>query len=160
MFNRINRSLLSAIVALVTLPGLASAAVIDVLWLGGSTNYNTGIETLVDKAASEGTNTWNLTFLKEGDAAPAFGSFDVFVIGSTTGVGADYDTGYASGRDGLNYNVLDGFFGLGVDAQRVIDNSAAITDARGERTFLSGQDADWHYLNNLQAGPFDGPEGS
>lgn len=141
------------------LPGAAAAAEFDVLWTGGNANYNTGIGTLVGKAAAASSNTWDLTFWNEADPVPDFTAFDVLVVGSTFQVDGIVSSGLASGRDGLSYNVPDGYFGLGVSARQVVDNSSAIAAARGERTFLSGQDADWHYLNNQVFRPFNGPEG-
>ena len=45
-----------------------------------------------------------------------------------------------------------------MDPSRLLAAKDDITDARGSRTFLSGQDADFHYLNS--PGPIDnGPRG-
>ena len=128
----------------------AQAAVIDVLWTAGSALYNDNITELAAEAATfdplgDGANSWNLT-LWDSVATPTldFAGYDVLVVGSTYGV----DQSFAG----------DGFFGLGVSAAGVIANSDAIAAARGSRTFLSGQDADWHDLNNLPDRD-DGPKG-
>lgn len=118
---------------------LAQAASINVLWYGQSNAYNTAIAGLAANAhtydpASDGSLTWNLTFWNAGDPTPAFGSYDVLVIGSSQA------------------------FGMGFNATRLLGAKSAIEAARGTRTFLSGQDADWHYLNS--PGPMDnGPRG-
>ena len=128
----------------------AAAATINVLWTSGTSAYNTSIAGVAAAAPGfdpdgDGSNDWNLTFWDESvGAAPSFSAYDVLVIGSTYGIDQDY-----SGS---------GFFGLGVSARGLIDESAAISAARGERTFLSGQDADWHNLNNIP-GRDDGPLG-
>ncbi|MEL6913702.1 MAG: hypothetical protein AAFP13_04315 [Pseudomonadota bacterium] len=54
-----------------------------------------------------------------------------------------------------------GFFGSGVSVTNVLENKDEISNARGNRTFLSGQDADWHYAFDSFPGPLvdDGPKG-
>jgi len=128
------------------------AASIDVLWTSGTTNYNTDIQTLAGAAGSfdpdgDGALTWNLT-LWDGSAV-SFGNYDVLVVGSTCNTGSSTN---CSGS---------GFFGTGVTSTGVLSNEADIAAARGNRTFLSGQDADWHYAFDSTPGPFvdDGPKG-
>lgn len=119
--------------------GDAMAASIDVLWYGQSASYNSDISTLAAGAgtydpASNGALDWNLTFFDPVGPAPTFNDFDVFVIGSSQA------------------------FGLGFDSTGILNNKSAIEAARGTRTFLSGQDADWHYINSPGAVD-DGPRG-
>jgi hypothetical protein len=83
---------------------------------------------------------WNHTTTPK----PDFSAYDVLVVGSTYGVDQDF-----AGA---------GFFGLGVSARGVLENRTEIAAARGTRTFLSGQDADWHDLNNVQNRD-NGPKG-
>ena len=141
----------------------SQAATIDVLWLGSSNeDYETAIQGLADTAGSVGPNTWNMTFWADdtgGETVPVpdFGAYDVFVVGSTYQVSGTISRGRNTIRG--NYTAADNYYGIGVDAQRVVDNSDAIEAERGERTFLSGQDADWHYLNNQVGRGYDGPEG-
>ncbi len=130
-----------AAVVLATFAFSASAAPIDVLWLGGSNTYNTDIATLaaggVNDASTydpdlDGSNTWTIDFWTAG--LPDFDDYDVLVIGSTCvpgcpGAGAGSTT----------------FFDLGVTPDLVLANEAALDTARGDRTFVSGQDADWHF---------------
>ncbi|HTV01887.1 MAG TPA: PEP-CTERM sorting domain-containing protein [Luteitalea sp.] len=117
----------------------ASAATLNVLWYGQSATYNTAMTGLAAGAASydpsgDGSNDWNLTIWNPGDPTPTFGNYDVLVIGSSQ------------------------IFGLGFDGTRLLAASDAIADARGSRTFISGQDADYHYM--VSPGPVDnGPRG-
>ncbi|MEM9511716.1 MAG: PEP-CTERM sorting domain-containing protein [Cyanobacteria bacterium P01_E01_bin.48] len=119
--------------------GEAMAASIDVLWYSQGTNYNSQISTLAAGAGTydpdgDGALDWNLSFFDPLGPAPTFSDFDVFVIGSSQ------------------------TFGLGFDSTGILNNKASIEGARGTRTFLSGQDADWHYINS--PGPVDnGPRG-
>jgi hypothetical protein len=72
--------------------------------------------------ASNGSLSWNVTFWNSGDPTPDFSAFNVFVIGIPSSV-----------------------FGTGFDdPTRLLGAEAAIEAARGSRTFLSGQDADYH----------------
>ncbi|MEM9344098.1 MAG: VPLPA-CTERM sorting domain-containing protein [Pseudomonadota bacterium] len=132
----------------------ANAASIDVLWTSGSAAYNNNITELAGEAsafdpAGDGNLDWNLTFWDASTgAAPVggFGNYDVMVIGSTCNFAAG---GNCSGS---------GFFNNGVFVDGITSLESEIEAARGTRTFLSGQDADWHDLNNRQDQP-DGPAG-
>jgi hypothetical protein len=122
-----------------------NAASIDVLWYGHNSGtsagpYNTTITSLAASAHTydpgfNGSNTWNLTIWNPLDATPVFGNYDALVIGS----------GFTR------------FFG-DFDPARLLGAKAAIESARGNRTFISGQDADWHNANNRQ-NQDDGPRG-
>lgn len=142
----------TAILVAMFMPSFVGATTINVLWTSGSAIYNANITELSTEASTHdpdenGKLDWNLTFWD--GSAEDFANYDVLVIGSTYGVNQTYGSG-AGGNTG--------FFGNGVSAQGVLDNKDAIAAARGERTFLSGQDADWHDLNNRQDQP-DGPAG-
>lgn len=141
------------IAALSLFPIPATAVTIDVLWTSGSASHNDGITTLAGSAGSfdpgsNGSLDWNLTFW-DGTSDPGFTDYDVLVISSTCNYGA---SGNCSGS---------GFFGNGVQADGVISYGTEIGTARGNRTFLSGQDADYHYLYDGSPGPLvdDGPKG-
>jgi len=132
--------ILSAVCAAPLMAATAYAAPIDVLWLTGSSTYNNGISRLAaggsDDAATfdpngDGSNSWTIDFWSSG--TPDFGAYDALVIGSTC----------RPACGGSN-----GFFNLGVQPDLVLNNRDAIAAARGDRTFVSGQDADWHYLND------------
>ncbi|MGV1100527.1 PEP-CTERM sorting domain-containing protein [Thiovibrio sp. JS02] len=108
------------------LAGASQAGAIEVLWYGGSSSYNTSMAGLSGVAATydpwgDGNLSWNMSFWNAGDATPDFSQYDVFVIGSP-----DYG------------------FSTGMDPARLLASKDAISSARGSRTFLSGQDADWH----------------
>lgn len=121
--------------------GLSQAqAQIDVLWYGVDSSYNASITSLASTAhtydpLNNGSLSWNLTFWNAADPTPTFSNYDVLVIGSSN----------------------QGFFG-NFNSSRLLAEKTAIAAARGSRTFLSGQDADWHYINS--PGPIDnGPRG-
>ena len=110
--------------------GISFASPINVLWYGVNTSYNSQIQNLAALAptwdpAGDGSLSWNLSFWNAGDALPDFSSYDVLVIGSG-------GNGFFSGWDGT----------------RLLDAGDEIAAARGTRTFLSGQDADWHFMNS------------
>ncbi len=142
--NWISCAIVVAMVLMIT--PTVSAGTIDVLWTAGTTAYDNNIIELAGEAPTfdpdlDGTTTWNLTLWDHvANPTPDFSAFDVLVIGSTA-FGGDND-----------------FFSLGVKPDGVLANKAAIEAARGSRTFVSGQDADWHDLNNKQDQD-DGPKG-
>lgn len=118
----------------------AQALEINVLWTAGSSSYNADMTTLAATAGSydpagDGSLDWDLTFWDLTGATPDFSLYDVLVIASD-------DNGFSTGMDG----------------DLLLDDGAAITAARGERTFVTGQDADWHYQNRPGAVD-DGPRG-
>ncbi|MEM9436089.1 MAG: VPLPA-CTERM sorting domain-containing protein [Pseudomonadota bacterium] len=155
MFFDLRRIALAAPLAALALP--ASSATIDVLWLSGNSDYNNDIQTLASQApgfdpSGDGALTWDLTLWNPG-AALSLAAFDVLVIGSTCNTPSNAsNSGNCSGS---------GFFGTGVDVGNVLSNKAEIEAARGNRTFISGQDADWHYTRDSTPGPNvdDGPKG-
>lgn len=122
----------------------ASASIIDVLWASGTNNYNQQITSLGAGGSSDastydpdgdGSLSWNIDFWSSGSID--FSLYDVLVIGSTC-------------YGGLNSscNSSTGFFNLGVLPQNnVLTAKTEIEEARGTRTFVSGQDADWHFIN-------------
>lgn len=139
-------------IATVLLTPMVNAATIDVLWTSGSAAYNDNIVELAGEASTfdpdgDGALDWNLDFWDaSGGAAPIFSNYDVLVVGSTCNFTG---TGNCSGS---------GFYGNGVFVDDIITESSNIEAARGSRTFISGQDADWHDLNNRQDQD-DGPKG-
>ena len=125
--------------------GAANASLINVLWVSGTTTYNTNISALGDGQAqdvstydpdSNGSLSWDIDFWSAGSVT--FSDYDVLVIGSS-----------CFGGTGSNCNNTSGFFGLGVLPQNnVLLFENEISTARGNRTFVSGQDADWHFMND------------
>ena len=118
----------------------AQASQIDVLFYGGDTAQNDFYNTISATAHTydpdgDGSNTWNATIWNNGDPTPDFSSYDALLIGS----------------DGSA-------FGTGIDFSRLLGAKTAIEAARGNRTFLTGQDADYHY--KVSPGAVDnGPRG-
>jgi hypothetical protein len=117
---------------------------LNVLWYGygDNTNYNNQITGLAAAAPGydpwgDGSLDWDLTFWNPADATPDFGDFDVFVIGSAFQI--------------PHKQIL-------FDANRLFSHKSEIELARGNRTFLSGQDADVHFLITHGFQP-DGPFG-
>lgn len=119
---------------------LANAASLNVLWYSQTDTYNAKISELAALAPTfdpegDGSLAWNLSFWNPQDPAPNFSDYDVLAIGSAR-------------KDSL----------LNFDPTGILNNKEAISTARGNRTFLSGQDADNHYVR--KPGPrADGPLG-
>ncbi len=133
----------------------ACASEIDVLWVSGSPVYNANVVDFAETARTydpdgNGALEWNLSFWDHAAMpSPEFAGYDVLVVGSTYGI----DESYAYGAGGTT-----GFFGNGVFATGLLAKADAIAAARGARTFLTGQDPDWHEYNN-RPGQSDGPIG-
>ncbi|OYV74588.1 MAG: hypothetical protein B7Z66_15915 [Chromatiales bacterium 21-64-14] len=116
-------SLLSAVLLGLAVTS-AQAGPINVLWYtGGVTNtpnYNANINNLINQAAAApGHNSWSITYW--GSGAMPTGSYNALVVASPEGGWNTYP----------NYGALV---------------SAAPTF--GSRVMVTGQDADWHYLNH------------
>ncbi len=125
--------------------GLASAfgATLDILWYTGGIvptggTYQSYVNNLVSQEenplfnVSGSVNTWNVT-LWSGGAMPG-GTFNALVVGSREGGWSAYP----------DYTSL----------------TSAVTSASfGDRVMLTGQDADWHYMNSPGSTNFDGPAG-
>ena len=115
---------------LTTLAAANSASAQKVLWYGTDAVYSAPLATL---AAGNG---WTLTMWNPLGPTPVFSAYNVFVIGSDIGGWTTFP-----------------------DYTRLLAANAAVLAARGARTFLSGQDADWHYENSPGPGAFNGPRG-
>jgi hypothetical protein len=129
----------SAAIALLTARA-ANAASLKVLWYGQTDAYNTKISEIANKAPTydpegDGSLDWDLTIWNPQDPAPEFSDYDVFAIGT-----------------GSKNRILN------FDTAGILNNKEAISAARGNRTFLSGQDADAHYTGNPGPRP-NGPLG-
>lgn len=132
-------AILASVASIFFVTGI-QAATLDILWLTGNVNYNDAIDELGAGGSADaitydpngdGSNSWNIDFWSSG--TPNFDDYDALVIGSTCRP---------------NCGGSSGFFGLGVRPDLVLDNEAGIAAARGSRTFVSGQDADWHFIND------------
>ena len=112
------------------------ATAIDVLWYtyaDPASEYRQKISflaSLVHTLPQSSGLSWNLTYFTPTSATPDFSTFDVLVIES----GEAFRTGPPDGpRATPNYS-------------GILNNKAAIESVRGDRTFISGADADFHSL--------------
>lgn len=122
---------------------------IDVLWwtyADPASAYRAGITLLAEIVHtlpdSSGTG-WNLTFFDPSSPAPDFADYDVLVVES----GEAFRTGPPGGPLATP------------DYSGILDNRAAIEAARGDRTFLSGADADFHAVRGDTGNVPDGAGG-
>jgi hypothetical protein len=110
---------------------------IDVLWYtyaGPMSRYRSMIRTLapvVHTIPASGGIRWRLTFFDPTSPRPAFERFDVLVIQS--------GEGFLTGEIGQGINMVPDFSGI-------LANRRYIERARGDRTFLTGSDADLHAI--------------
>lgn len=123
----------------------ASAATIDVLWYTYAHPESVYVQTIrklaetVHTFPKSGGVRWRLTFFRPGSATPAFETYDVLVI--------------HSGEPGFTGQYLPALGGpdpkrpyVVPDYSGILDNKRAIEAARGERTFITGSDADVHTI--------------
>lgn len=115
----------------------AQAASINVLWYTGGTEasgpgtYESAINALANPGSGDPSSaTWNITYWT-GGTMPS-GSYNALVVASPEG-------GWSTNP---NYSALDG---------------ASMT--LGNRIMVTGQDADWHFINSPGPTNFDGPRG-
>ena len=110
----------------------AYAVTINVLWYSyadPASEYKAFFNTLATTGSPQPTGlTWNLTFFGPGDPPPVFSNYNLLVIHS----GEAFRTG-APGQP----NAIPDYSGI-------FANKAAIEAARGNRTIISGTDADFH----------------
>ena len=111
------------------------AGPINVLWYTGgiasTPNYEANINNLIQNAAAApGHNSWSITYWDRG-AMPG-GRYNVLVSASPQGGWGTYP----------NYNSL-----------------VTAAPTFGNRVMVTGQDADWHYLNGPGPSSFNGPRG-
>lgn len=121
--------------------GVAQASTVNVLWYTGGiatsssyfASYGAALTSLVAAAPSApGGNTWTMTTWDSGPMP--VGSFNVLVTASPQGGWTTFP----------NYTAL---------------NAAAGSMTLGDRVMLTGQDADYHYINYPGPTNFDGPKG-
>ena len=135
---------------LVFVVGLAPAAAlcqsINVLWYtyaDPDSRYRRTIQKLADAAhtlpLASGLK-WNLTFFGPDTPAPVFSKYNVLVIHSAE---AGFTGRYAVSREGAEIPQPN----IKPDYKGILRNKAAIEAARGERTFITGADADVHAIN-------------
>jgi hypothetical protein len=123
-----------ALAATLGLAPLARAAPLNVLWYSyaeQSSEYKEKISLLADSVHTLPNGPgqpWKLTYFGPGSAAPDFSQYDVMVVQS----GEAFRTGAPGGPNARP------------DYSGILGNQAAITAARGDRTFLTGADSDFH----------------
>jgi hypothetical protein len=138
-----HRKLATIALAVALLATSASAATIDVLWYTGGIesgapgNYETVLSGLIAQAATAPEiavhNSWSITFWS-GGAAPV-GGYEALVVASDEGP----------------WNVFPDY----TDVVAAVGTSLTL----GDRIMVTGQDADFHYINFPGSTPFDGPQG-
>lgn len=110
----------------------ACAATINVLWYtyaDPASEYRSFYSTLASAGKPQSTGvTWNLTFFGPTDPTPDFSKFNVLVIHS--------GEAFRTGAPGMPLATPD--------YSGILNNKAAIEAARGNRTLISGSDADFH----------------
>lgn len=117
--------------------GAVGAVSIDVLWYTyadpASEYRTTGIPGIAAAAPTypQGSGlAWNLSFYDPTSPTPNFSAYDVLVIES----GEAFRTGAPGGPLATP------------DYSGILNNKAAIAAARGDRTFISGTDSDFHAI--------------
>ena len=125
---------MTVLLAGVTLASQAYATVINVLWYSYAdpfSEYRQKISLLAGIVQSSPQSSglgWNLTFFDPASPTPDFKAYDVLVVES----GEAFRTGAPGGPLATpNYS-------------GILNNKAAIESARGDRTFISAADADFH----------------
>jgi hypothetical protein len=112
----------------------AAAAAVDILWYTYSdpaSEYRSFYSTLAGSGVPHPTGkAWSITFYGPKDPVPDFTRYNLLVIHS----GEAFRTG-APGQPNMD-----------PDYTGIFRNKAAIDAARGNRTFLSGADADFHSI--------------
>lgn len=113
---------------------IAQAAPLNVLWYtyaDPASEYHATISLLastVQTLPNSAGQAWDLTYFAPGSATPDFAAYDVLVIES----GEAFRTQAPGGPLATpNYS-------------GILDNKAAIAAARGDRTFITSADADFH----------------
>ena len=154
--KRLSRWLTLLALVFTTIASNASAATINVLWYSYAAadseykNFYTTLATTVSGYPQSAGLSWNLTFFGPTDPTPNFSSYDVLVIES----GEAFRTGPPGGPLATP------------DYSGILANKAAIEAARGNRTLISGSDADFHGVRgdsglcpNVHCGNYDGALG-
>ncbi|SCY16279.1 hypothetical protein SAMN05216420_10331 [Nitrosospira sp. Nl5] len=138
--------LLAALIACLSFTSLAQTAPIKVLWYtyaDPASEYRQKISQLasiVPTLPQSGGSSWNLTYWEAGSAVPDLAAFDVLVIES----GEAFLTGAPGGPLAIP------------DYSGILENKAEIKAARGDRTFITTADSDFHAIRgNTGNIPYD-----
>jgi len=133
----------------------AAAQAINVLWYTYAEPGSTYVEKVrklsevVHTLPQAGRIRWRLTFFRPGSPPPAFGSYHVLVIHS----GEAFHTaqGPPSSHPGARQQYAS------PDYSGILKNRIAIETARGDRTVITGADADVHMISGDSGNaPLDG----
>lgn len=126
----------AALIASLSVTSLAQANPINVLWYtyaDPASEYRqkfSQLASVVHTLPQSDGSSWNLTYWDVNSAAPDFSAYNVLVIES----GEAFRTGAPNGPLATpNYS-------------GILDNKAAIEAARGDRTFITAADSDFHAL--------------
>jgi hypothetical protein len=134
----------------------ADAAAVNVLWYSYAAadseykSFYTSLASNVSSYPQSAGLSWNLTFFGPTDPTPNFGAYNVLVIES----GEAFRTGSPGGPLATP------------DYSGILSDMSAIETARGNRTLISGADADFHAVRgdsglcpDLHCGNYDGALG-
>ena len=127
-------------------PLAACAQSIDVLWYTYAhprSIYIQTIQKIADAAHSLPRSSglrWKVTFFGPGSPAPAFAKYNVLVVQSGEAHHTAEYLPYFGYVDPEKQRIPPDYSGI-------LKNRAAIEAARGDRTFISGSDADVHAIN-------------
>jgi hypothetical protein len=126
----------AALIASLSITSLAHANSINVLWYSyadPASEYRQKISQLastVQTLPQSDGSSWNLTYWKAGSAMPNLATFDVLVVQS----GESFRTGAPNGPSATP------------DYSGILNSKAAIEAARGDRTFITTADSDFHTI--------------
>lgn len=127
----------AALIAGLSLSSLAQANTINVLWYtyaDPASEYRqkfSQLASVVHTLPQSDGSSWNLTYWDATSAAPDFSAYNVLVVES----GESFRTGATPGGP----LAIPNYSGI-------LDNKVAIEAARGDRTFITGADSDFHAL--------------
>jgi hypothetical protein len=125
---------------------LTHAQSIDILWYTYAHSHSYYIETI--RKIGDAAHTlqkssklkWNITFFGPDSATPDFSKYNVLVIQSGEAFHTAQYSPFLDLTDPKKPHIPPDYRGI-------LQNKAAIEMARGDRTFISGSDADVHAIN-------------
>ena len=139
MSTNLSKVLLTAVVGLAIQSAAAYADQLDVLWYtwaDPASEYRaSGLSAIAADAAGNAKsagNSWTITQWDDNAPLPTLGDYDVLVIES----GAPFRTGAVPGTFWPTHDAYAG----------ILANKSAIEAVRGDRTFITATDADFHAI--------------
>ncbi len=139
------------VIGLASQSSIVRADPINILWYTwadpASEYRNSGLPAIAADAASNpmsAGNAWNITFWDSSSSAPTLSNYDVLVIES----GSPFRTGATPGT----------FWPTSSSYAALLNAGSAIQAARGDRTFITATDADFHAIrgDSGNCAPFSG----